>query len=68
MTPVKLFAFAAFVTLPAALFGADAATSAGPAETAKAVTFAKDVAPILQERCQECHRKGSHGAHVAGDL
>jgi mono/diheme cytochrome c family protein len=59
MTPAKLFAFAAFVTLPAALFGADAATSAGPAETAKAVTFAKDVAPIFQERCQECHRKGS---------
>ncbi len=23
------------------------------------VTFARDVAPILQERCQECHRKGS---------
>src|SRR3979490_3059937 len=23
------------------------------------VTFAKDIAPILQERCQECHRKGS---------
>src|ERR1700746_4052212 len=23
------------------------------------VTFAKDVAPILQERCQECHHKGS---------
>src|ERR1700736_6628824 len=23
------------------------------------VTFAKDVAPIFQERCQECHRKGS---------
>lgn len=22
-------------------------------------TFAKDVAPILQERCQECHRKGA---------
>ena len=22
-------------------------------------TFAKDVAPILQERCQECHHKGS---------
>ena len=59
MTPAKLFAFAAFVTLPAALFGADAATSAGTAETAKAVTFTKDVAPIFQERCQECHRKGS---------
>ena len=26
---------------------------------AAAVTFAKDIAPILQERCQECHRKGS---------
>src|SRR5579859_20791 len=59
MTRVKLFVFAAFATLPAALFGADAATSAGPAETAKAVTFAKDIAPIFQERCQECHRKGS---------
>ena len=23
------------------------------------VTFAKDVAPILQERCQECHHTGS---------
>ena len=23
------------------------------------VTFAKDVAPILQDKCQECHRKGS---------
>src|SRR5258708_557915 len=23
------------------------------------VTFAKDVAPILQERCQECHHAGS---------
>jgi hypothetical protein len=23
------------------------------------VTFTRDVAPILQERCQECHRKGS---------
>lgn len=25
----------------------------------KPVTFAKDVAPILQEKCQECHRAGS---------
>src|SRR5260370_13817168 len=28
------------------------------------VTFARDVAPILQERCQECHRKGST-AHMS---
>ncbi len=25
----------------------------------KPVTFAKDVAPILQEKCQGCHRVGS---------
>src|ERR1700704_2280930 len=25
----------------------------------KAPTFAKDVAPILQEKCQACHRAGS---------
>ena len=25
----------------------------------KPVTFSKDVAPIFQERCQECHHKGS---------
>ncbi len=30
------------------------------AETsAEQVTFAKDIAPILQEKCQDCHRKGS---------
>ncbi len=27
--------------------------------TDKTVTFAKDLAPIFQERCQECHHKGS---------
>src|SRR5215470_1520228 len=26
---------------------------------AEPVTFAKDVAPILQEKCQECHHTGS---------
>src|SRR5207245_931289 len=29
------------------------------ADAKKAVTFARDVAPILQEKCQDCHRKGS---------
>ena len=33
------------------------AVAAEPA--AQLVTFAKDVAPILQEKCQECHRKGT---------
>jgi hypothetical protein len=43
-------ALGAVLALPSASFAAD---------VAKPVTFAKDVAPILQERCQECHRKGS---------
>src|SRR5579863_7386498 len=34
-----------------AVFAADAPSGA--------VTFAKDIAPIFQERCQECHRKGT---------
>jgi hypothetical protein len=33
--------------------GIAAAADTGP------VTFAKDVAPIFQEKCQECHRKGT---------
>src|SRR5438067_1978833 len=27
--------------------------------TQKPVTFAKDIAPIFQEKCEACHRKGS---------
>jgi hypothetical protein len=43
-------------------FAATAAEISGKADaaaTSKPVTFTKDVAPILQARCQECHRKGS---------
>jgi hypothetical protein len=36
---------------------AGVAFSAEPA--AKTVTFAKDVAPIFQEKCQDCHRTGA---------
>src|SRR5438105_14201450 len=32
---------------------------ANSAFAAEPVTFAKDVAPILQERCQECHHAGA---------
>lgn len=36
--------------------------SAQPAPAARAaVTFAKDVAPVLQKNCQECHRSGDVG-------
>jgi len=36
-----------------------AARVAIAAEPAKSVTFSKDVAPILQARCQSCHEPGS---------
>src|SRR4051812_43509662 len=35
-----------------------AATLHLPAQTASHPTFAKDVAPILQQNCQSCHRPG----------
>src|SRR5207244_9870245 len=43
---------AAAIAIPAA---ADSNESAVPAKP----TFAKDIAPILQEKCEECHRKGT---------
>src|SRR5262245_12187635 len=38
-----------------------AAPAAQQATGTKTVTFAKDVAPILQRSCQNCHRSGSIG-------
>src|SRR5947209_7962616 len=29
------------------------------ADTGKPVTFAKDIVPIFQEKCQDCHHKGA---------
>src|SRR5262245_46815652 len=34
-------------------------TTAGIAQSQDAVTFTKDIAPILQDRCQVCHRPGT---------
>lgn len=34
------------------------AQTASPAATSRQVTFSKDVAPILQQHCQQCHRPG----------
>ncbi len=49
--------------LGALLLGACVAVAADVNNTGdrvtKAPTFSKDVAPILQEKCQECHQKGS---------
>src|SRR5579871_1290029 len=41
----------ALLTLPCLAVAADSGTPQ--------VTFAKDVAPILEDRCQECHRPGT---------
>jgi hypothetical protein len=41
------------------LFALPFSSVAASIETAAPVTFAKDIAPILQEKCQDCHRKGS---------
>jgi len=38
---------------------AEAQTSATVATTQQQVTFARDVAPILQQKCQECHQPNS---------
>jgi mono/diheme cytochrome c family protein len=51
---VRWFGVAAMATLGLA---AGAAVQAAPADTASApVTFTKDIAPILQRSCQNCHR------------
>jgi len=39
-----------------------ASVPAGAQSADNAVTFAKDVAPILQAKCQDCHRAGSMAA------
>jgi hypothetical protein len=44
-------AFAILIALANCCFAADTG--------GKAVTFSRDVAPILREKCEECHRKGT---------
>ena len=53
---ISVLALTASLTLGGLATAADL-TNAAPA--GKPVTFAKDIAPILQAKCQECHRKGS---------
>src|SRR5271157_2655001 len=45
------FALGAFLSLPQAAVAAKLEN--------KPVTFSKDVAPIFQAKCEECHRKGT---------
>ena len=45
----------------ALVLGGALSFTAGAAEltNGKPVTFTKDIAPIFQEKCQDCHRKGT---------
>lgn len=55
---ISVLAIAVFVLFSTLTFAAEpAGTVAGAAN--KPVTFAKDIAPIFQEKCQDCHRKDS---------
>jgi hypothetical protein len=48
-----------FVLLAAmTVFGTELPSTSVPADQASAVTFNKDVLPILQNNCQTCHRPG----------
>jgi mono/diheme cytochrome c family protein len=49
----------AFIAMMATVTTARAQTPADVAATHRQVTFAKDVAPILQQNCQECHQPNS---------
>jgi len=46
------------VALGLAAVGVMMVVPARPA-TAQEVTFARDIAPLFQEKCQACHRSGS---------
>src|SRR5713226_2409780 len=59
ITGMGVLAFGAFLTLSGPAIAAEATTDGGSQPASKSVTFAKDVAPILQAKCQECHRAGS---------
>jgi hypothetical protein len=44
---------------PALILTATAALAATPAANSPAPSFSKDIVPILQEKCQDCHRANS---------
>src|ERR1043165_1179961 len=52
LVPVLFGVFVAAVVLPSSRSSLSAAAPAAP-------TFNKDVLPILQQNCQECHRPGA---------
>jgi hypothetical protein len=60
MTQTKLYAAGiAFTTLALTLGNVFVGAQTDARHAAASVTFAKDVAPILQAHCQDCHRPGA---------
>lgn len=55
----RRFAVVLFVLLIAAIAGASSTRGQSARPAGAAVTFTRDVAPILQTRCQECHQPNS---------
>ena len=49
----------AFLSISGSSIAAEATDGATKSSADKPVTFAKDVAPILQAKCEECHHKGT---------
>ncbi len=58
--------FAAVATL--AMMSGAALAGAAPAPVVGDVTFSRDIAPILQRSCQNCHHAGRRGADVTRHL
>src|SRR5580692_5361598 len=57
--PIRLAGLSVLAACSFAGAAIAAEISGNAAANAKPVTFTHDVAPILQARCQECHRVGS---------
>jgi hypothetical protein len=55
---LNALALSAFLAISGSSIAAET-EGAAKSSSVKSVTFAKDVAPILQAKCEECHHKGT---------
>jgi len=56
---VSALALSALLAISSSSIAAEATSGAAKSSSDKSVMFAKDVAPILQAKCEECHHKGT---------
>src|SRR5262245_17372047 len=62
LTSASAWAFwSVLISTSTGILGAEPAPTPKPAPTKAAPTFTKDVAPILQRKCQACHRRDHVG-------